>query len=104
MIDVITKERVVVLWDDEYGPHIVLHAYQDSGAVEDLLDELWIPYNTMQSTYDPRYPTNGTVIYFGIFASQEEVQKFVDGINFDWNSKGWKEAIEVFEEWKSNRV
>lgn len=84
MIDMKTKQRVVVDVHPEYGPFVRLASYQDVGAVEDELDDnFYVLYWTEPI---PEFKDEGgCVFYFGNAADPAKLQAIFDGLQFSWS-------------------
>ncbi len=79
MIDSITGKRVEVAISIEYGPFIRVSAYDDAGALEDLLDDkYYVLY--WKSTPAELAANGGNEYYFGNGADPEKIQKILDEI------------------------
>ena len=81
MIDTVTGERLIVKIHPEFGPYVQVTNYSDSGALEDELDEMSIPYFT--GSFDDAIDAGGEEIFFGIVADPIKVQEILDKISFE---------------------
>ena len=81
MIDSKTEKRVTVFVDETYGPYIEIFSYQDSGALEDVLDE---KYYVLYWTEVPKNFECGEwkKYFFGGAADPVKLQSILDEIDF----------------------
>ncbi|TMP28021.1 hypothetical protein CWB99_12970 [Pseudoalteromonas rubra] len=79
MIDSKTKERIVVLIDEEAGPYIRVSTWDDADALEDLLSG---KYDVLYEMKTPAefMDDGGKEYYFGSVADPAKLQAILDEI------------------------
>lgn len=81
MIDSKTGERILVQLDEVYGPYIRVSTFQDGGALEEVLDEVYYVLY-WKGTPEDLKDFGGNEYYFGGAADPVRLQAILDAIEF----------------------
>ncbi len=76
MIDSISGKRIVLLEHNEHGPYIRVLSFEDGNALEDLLDEYYIPYWIKKPP--ELLDLGGSEYYFGCAVDLVKLQAILD--------------------------
>jgi hypothetical protein len=79
MIDSKTGERILVQLDEIYGPYIRVSTFQDGGALEEVLDDVYYVLYWKGISEDLK-GFGGNEYYFGGAADPVKLQVILDAI------------------------